>query len=82
MGMDRMGMDQPPGGRGVLVGEMTQSQKAVRAASQTEIHRVLKAAQKAGLEVFGYVVNGPEIRVITKDKEPSGDDFDMVDFAG
>lgn len=40
------------------------------------------AAQKAGLEVFGYVVNGPEIRVITKDKEPLEDEFDMVDFAG
>lgn len=51
-----------------------------KAASQTEIHRVLKAAQKAGLEVFAYVVNGPEIRVITKDKEPPGDEFDMVDF--
>lgn len=61
---------------------MAHSEKAPRAASQSEILRVLLAAQKAGLEVFGYVVNGPEIRVITKDKEPSGDDFDMVDFAG
>jgi len=61
---------------------MAHPEKAPRAASQSEIHRVLMAAQKAGLEVFGYVVNGPEIRVITKDKEPSGDDFDMVDFAG
>ncbi len=60
---------------------MTQSQKAVRAASQSEILRVLNAAQKAGLEVFGYVVNGPEIRVITKDKQPLEDEFDMVDFA-
>lgn len=61
---------------------MAQSEKPPRAASQSEILRVLTAAQKAGLEVFGYVVNGPEIRVITKDKEPSGDEFDMVDFAG
>ena len=61
---------------------MAQSEKPPRAASQSEILRVLMAAQKAGLEVFGYVVNGPEIRVITKDKEPSGDEFDMVDFAG
>jgi len=38
-------------------------------------------AQKTTLEVFGYVVNDPEIRVITKDKEPPDDGFDMVDFA-
>jgi len=53
----------------------------IRAASQSEILRVLTAAQKAGLEVFGYVVNGPEIRVITKDKDLHGNEFDMVDFA-
>jgi hypothetical protein len=41
----------------------------------------MNATQKAGLEVFGYVVNGPEIRVITKDREPPDDGFDMVDFA-
>jgi len=64
-------------GRGV----MAQTVKAVRAPTQSEIARVLNAAQKAGLEVFGYVVNGPEIRVITKDKEPPDDGFDMVDFA-
>ncbi len=53
----------------------------IRAASQSEILRVLTVAQKAGLEVFGYVVNGPEIRVITKNKDLHGNEFDMVDFA-
>jgi len=61
---------------------MTDPVKTLRAPTQSEIARVLNAAQKAGLEVFGYVVNGPEIRVITKDKVPLDDEFDMVDFAG
>ena len=60
---------------------MAEPAKTLRAPTQSEIARVLNAAQKAGLEVFGYVVNGPEIRVITKDKEPPDDGFDMVDFA-
>ncbi len=60
---------------------MVEPVKTLRAPTQSEIACVLNAAQKAGLEVFGYVVNGPEIRVITKDKEPPNNGFDMVDFA-
>ncbi len=60
---------------------MSATSTAVRVPTQSEILRVLTAAQKAGLVVFGYVVNGPEIRVITKDKDLHGNEFDMVDFA-